>query len=292
MYTKYIEEKNKKEKEANKVDKRYLFDLDPGPFPKLKERALFSIPASAYHISASPDGTKLLVSSYRQDSITVVSSLPQTTAIVTEYATHNGTVDGFWRKTGRSWEHLYSGSYFGDGIVALRKSNYSSDLVYISPEGTAETLLTGSPTELFGAPSSVDSSRIAFVRSRDGVKELCIYDYAAKELRTVTDTDGVFASMRNLGVSNGKLYFSYNNDGALYKLASLDIAAQKLTLHNTNYSGQVFLPVEAAGNVFYRAAFAHSDALMLLPPDAPASATDIAVTLDFAVPAVQTSPPP
>ncbi|MDR0910600.1 MAG: hypothetical protein LBM77_12655, partial [Spirochaetaceae bacterium] len=230
--------------------------------------AVFRIPSSAYHIAVNAEGNKALVSSYRSVGTSSIGIASLSTAIVTEYASHNGKPDGRWRETGRRYEHLFNGTYFKDGVVGIGKEANYTNITYIAGDGTKEILQTGNNKLIFANPVAIDDSRIAFIAADKGIKGLYILNYNTKNVEKIMlsgEDKGILSSIRGLSYAEGKLYFSYNDNERLYKLATLDINTMQLSLYNEDISGQVFNPIALNGEVYYKAAFSHSDTVMRYP---------------------------
>jgi hypothetical protein len=225
-----------------------------------------------YHIDASKDGETLLLSSYRYDG-----NLAR--AGVTEYNARSG------RGTGRVWNGLYGGRYFRDGALGISSDRHTGSIVYRPNPGRRgqreeEVLLRGSAGLVYLNPAAIDDTWIAFIAAKRGRRELCLYNYDAKTVFTVKsnlpDDEERWKYVRGLGVSEGRLLFSFNHDGGMYKLGSVTIPPDfsrapldgppegvlEAVFSGRDLSGGVFLPVMAGGELYYRGAFTTWDALM------------------------------
>ncbi|MDR0388035.1 MAG: hypothetical protein LBH57_08360, partial [Treponema sp.] len=227
-----------------------------------------------YNIAASAGGDLLLVSYYRAAG-SLNYLFEERRAVVTEYDVRRG------RKTGREWKGIYDGRYFRDGVVGLGSDRHNGSIVYRSGSGE-ETLLRGTEELLYSNPTPLDNTWIAFTAAWRGTRELCFYNYETGEVYTVgadaegTDTEddeNRWKYIRGLGFYEGRILFSYDHDGGMYKLGMLDpggfLSGNAGTLEavfsERDFSGGVFLPVMANGAVYYRGAFASHDALMKFP---------------------------
>lgn len=220
-----------------------------------------------YHIAASADGERLLLSHYRYEG-------ELARAVVTEYNVRRNS--GPFRKTGRHWESLYEGGYFRDGVLGIGSDRHITNIVYRpspgkAPDDAEEVLLRGSEELLYSNPVALNDDQIIFIAAKKGKRELCLYNYGSREVFTLTDDGERWRSMRHLQVSEGRILFSYNHDGGMYKLALIELPKEtnaEILFSDRNFSGGVFLPVMAGGNIYYRGAFAIWDALMRFPEQA------------------------
>jgi hypothetical protein len=224
-------------------------------------------------LAVSDDGERLLVSAFRPaGSINYVFAANR--AVVTEYDIRRG-----W-KTGREWGELYQGRYFRDGVIGIGADRHNTTIVYrpdpADPQ-KEEILLRGTEELLYSNPVPLDAVRIAFIAAKRGVRELCLYNYETRELYTVVseteDENGRWKYLRGLGFYEGRLLFSYNHDNRMYKLGMADLRpflngeaeTFEAVFSERDFSGGVFQPVLAKGEVYYRGAFASQDALMKFP---------------------------
>ncbi|MDR2747633.1 MAG: hypothetical protein LBB77_09340, partial [Treponema sp.] len=228
-------------------------------------KTVMKLDHTAYDLAASPEGDRLLVSSYR-------FSGGLARAVVTEYDAGRG-----W-KTMRTWEGLYQGEYFRDGVIGLRSDRHINSIVFRRPSGEEEVLLRGNAELLYSNPVALDDTWIVFTAAKGGIRELCFYNYDTWDVyssESLWGNDGDYwRYIRGLGVSEGHLFFSFNHNDGMYKLGMVDLSAlREGTLPDypmaffaeRELSGGVFLPVMARGELFYRGAFATWDALMKYP---------------------------
>lgn len=229
-----------------------------------RSRNSSAIATSSYDLDVSTDGSRALVSSYSYTE-------DLATAIVTEYNTHNG-----WG-TGRTWRELYQGQYFRDGVIGLTSSRHLNNLVFRPGNGDEEVLLMGNESILLASPCVVNDTWIAFVAARDGIRELCLYNYDTKTTYTLssgTDDANRWRYMRFLQASEGRLLFGFNHDDRFYKLGAIDLrglgddpvsGAFSVVFSAQDFSGGVSMPVQLGNEVYYRAAFSTWDALARYP---------------------------
>jgi hypothetical protein len=223
------------------------------------------IGTSSYDLDVSADGSRALVSSYGYTE-------DLATAIVTEYNTGNG-----WG-TGRSWNELYQGQYFRDGVIGLTSTRHLNNLVFRSGNDDEEVLLLmGNESLLLTSPCAVNDTWIAFVAARNGIRELCLYNYDTKTTYTLSsgnDDAERWRYMRFLQASEGHLLFGFNHDDRFYKLGSIDLrglgdkpvsGAFSVVFSARDFSGGVSLPVQLGNEVYYRASFSTWDALARYP---------------------------
>ncbi|MDR2786550.1 MAG: hypothetical protein LBB83_11625 [Treponema sp.] len=245
-----------------------------------------------YHLEASGDGKTLLLSSYRYDG-----NLAH--AVVTEYNARSG-----WG-TGRTWNGLYEGRYFREGVLGISSDRHAGNIVYRPKPGKRgqqeeEVLLRGSAELVYINPVAIDDTWIAFIAAKRGRRELCLYNYDTKEVFTVKselpDDEERWKYIRGLGVSEGRILFSFNHDRGMYKPGNITIPPDfsrgsfdgpsgessdetpgespdrtpenppydlpEAVFSERDFSGGVFLPVMAGGELYYRGAFTTWDALM------------------------------
>jgi hypothetical protein len=214
--------------------------------------------SGVYDIDISSDGKTMLLSGYKYIE-------DRTFAFVTEHRADNG------RKTGRDFKGLYKARYFRGGVIGLRSELHNNCIVYENFNGESEILFKGNEALMFSGPQAVDNDRIAFIASIEGKRELWLYNYASRELfkiENTADDNKYWAYMRDLGVSEGKLFFSYNSDDRMYKLGIIDLEAMKAVLSGREFSGGVFSPVCAGEEIYYLAAFVSRNSLLRFPEPA------------------------
>ncbi|MDR2633783.1 MAG: hypothetical protein LBC51_09225 [Treponema sp.] len=195
---------------------RKVLSFDP---QTKKIKARFDADPYGYHLEASKDGKRLLLSSYRYDG-------NRAHAEVREYHAHSG-----WR-TGRSWEKLYEARYFREGVLGIASDRHTGHIVYRPKPGKPgqqeeEVLLRGSAERVYLNPVAIDDTWIAFITVKQGRRELCLYHYDTKGVFTLRSGLGDDAErwkyMRGLGACEGRLLFSFNHDQGMYKLGSIGI---------------------------------------------------------------------
>jgi len=173
-------------------------------------------------------------------------------AKVIEYDVKSG------RKTGRTFIGLYKARYFRDGVIGIRSQMHNNCIVYEDFSGNSEILFNGNESLMFSGPQVLDENRITFIVSRNGIRELMLFNYSSKELfriQSTTGDDKYWSYMRGLGVSEGKLLFSYNSDDRMYKLGFIDLNSMSASFSNRDFSGGVFYPVSADNTVYYSGTF-------------------------------------
>jgi hypothetical protein len=211
-----------------------------------------------YDIDISADGKNMLLSGYKYIE-------DRAFALVTEHKTDKG------QKTGRDFKGLYKARYFRDGVIGLRSELHNNCIVYENFNGESEVLFRGNEALMFSGPQAVDNDRIAFIALIEGKRELWLYNYASRELfkiENTADDNKYWEYMRDLGVSEGKLFFSYNSDDRMYKLGIIDLESMQAVLSGMEFSGGVFSPVCTDGEVYYLAAFVSRNSLLRFPEPA------------------------
>jgi hypothetical protein len=250
-----------------------------------KTERVLSIGSAAYDLNASAAGDSFLISTYQYHN-------SRAEAVVTEYFTATGGA-------GRTWQGLYRGSYFRDGVVGIASEGHLGHIVFRpSPDGQAEApeevLLRGSEDLLFSNPRPLNETWIAFTVARNGERELGFYNYDTKQAYTaitgLPDDRDRWEFLRYLQVAEGRLLFGYNHDDRMYKLALVDVrglesaveggtknasgepeagenghGSPSVLFTGRDFSGAVALPVLAGDTVYYRGSFFNTDRLMRYP---------------------------
>ena len=208
-----------------------------------------------YDLDISADEKFALVSGYHLTG-------ERYTAVVTEQETVSG------RKTGRTIQGLYKARYFRDGIIGIRSELHNTCIVFEKFDGYKEILFRGNSELSFSGPQAVDNDRIVFIASRNGVRELLLYNYVSRELYRIENEEGynvLWRYMRGLGVSEGKIFFSHNSNDRMYKLAIIDLEEMQAVINNRDFSGGVFNPVSTGENIYYKGAFFPGDTFLQFP---------------------------
>jgi len=220
----------------------------------------FNADSGIYDIDVSADGKRMLLSGFRYIEDRAV-------AFVSEHKTDNG-----W-KTGGTINGLGRARYFKDGVIGIRSVLHNNRIVFEKFDGKSETLFTGNETLMFSGPQALDDERIVFIAMREGKRELWLFNYVSKELFKIENThdDNDYDSwtyIRDLNVSEGKLFFGYNSDDRMYKLGMVDLETMQAVFSGRDFSGGVLNPVSTDGNVYYLATFVSRNSLMRFPETA------------------------
>jgi len=120
-------------------------------------------------------------------------------------------------------------------------------------------------------PQALDDERIVFIAMREGKRELWLFNYVSKELFKIEnnqDDNDPWAYMRDLNVSEGKIFFGYNSDDRMYKLGMIDLETMQAVFSGRDFSGGVLNPVSSGGTVYYLATFVSRNSLMRFPETA------------------------
>ena len=211
-----------------------------------------------YDIDVSADGTLLLISGYRYIGNRAVTA-------VTEHRANSGL------RTSRSFQELYKARYFRDGVIGLSSELHNTCIAYEDFNGNREILFRGNEGLVFSGPQAVDNERIVFVAARNGIRELWLYNYVSRELFRVEDSSNQGSGnehrlyMRDLSVSDGKLFFSHNADDRMYKLARIDLETMQAVYSDRDFSGGVFNPVAIDDAIYYTGNFFSGDSLLRFP---------------------------
>jgi hypothetical protein len=244
---------------GNQLDRELL---RYNPQTKTIEKVL-NMDSSVFDIAVSPNGKNILLSSYRyKDSLA--------TAVVTEYDVASGG------RSGRQWEHLARGQYFRDGVIGLASQRHNTNIVYRNAAGIEEVLLCGNENIMYTTPQTINETWILYVRAKNGVRELCLFNYETKHeyilQSDLADDSARWKYIRNLRVSNNQIMFVYNHDDRMYKLGVIDISQFKnedsvmnAVFSTIDFSGGIFFPSLVGEDIFYRGFFSAEDKLMQFP---------------------------
>jgi len=218
----------------------------------------------SHSLDVSPDGSRMLVSGFRVEGA-------RTLAVTVEIRSSNGL------PTGRTFTGLGRARYFRDGVVGLVSDLHDTLIVFEDARGERKVLLRGNRELLFSGPQPVDEGRIAFVASRSGVRELWLYEYPSGTVSRIeidADAEGggdetgagtPWEKMRGLGVSEGRLFFAHDDGDRMFRLGMVDPDLMTAVFNERDFSGGVFDPVAAGGEIYYRAAFSSTDRLLRFP---------------------------
>lgn len=225
---------------------------DPGTGRTLK---VFDSDGQPNRLSVSPDGERLLVSTFR-----FVDSMPKALLRV-------------WNLKKRRWEtssfpnRLREAAWLpdGKGILACRLDGYTMDLVRVDSGGT-EVLLRGTERLVPSAPCPFGENGIAFLLKVDGVVRLARMDLSTRSIRLL-DAGKSLSSARYLSAGPAGLCFSYDVDGSLFKLGRYGDAG--LSLQGAPVSGGVRYPAARGGEVYYVGSFSQGDKPLRFPADNP-----------------------
>jgi hypothetical protein len=208
----------------------------------------------SYDLDISNDGKYFLVSLYKQNEDRYLSYV-----IEQEIKTS---------KKSRGIKGLYKARYFRDGVIGISSQLHNTCIVFDDFNGNREIILKGNENFIFSGPQVIDNERIVFIASGYGKRELWIYNYISKELFRIEnnqDNNEYFNYARGLHVSDGKIFFSYNNNDRMYKLGLLDSETLQAVFSNRDFSGGVFNPVGISDTVYYQGSFFKKDALLRFP---------------------------
>jgi hypothetical protein len=244
-----------------------------------KTKTVVRADSAAYAIDVSPDGRRLLLSTYIRTGA-VTGQLSQ--AVVREYKTN-----GF--ATGRVFKKMYYARYFRDGIAGIASDTHNTRIVYrpFAAGAGEEILLTGSAELVFGSISPLDSTRFAFILAAKGRREIAVYDYEQKKAWSFGEPAKERGAdwwnyVRNLRYSEGRLLFQYNNNDRMTKLGEIRFDkpdAPRALFYSADFSGGVHLPVLSGGEVYYKTAFSATDVLSRYDGAAAGGNTEFPLTL-------------
>jgi hypothetical protein len=178
--------------------------------------------------------------------------------------------------TGKEIEGYREVNFFNDGLIGIRAKKNYTDLVKIDMNGKAELVLAGTHTLYFSSPRQLNSKEIVFLMNDNGKIKIGKYNFDTKTLQAL---DAPVKYLKNIGVYDGKIFFSYNNDMTFYKMAALD--GKNLTLQTNNVSGGVFFPMMENDKIYYLGSFSKGHQFMVYPEKYSAM-TGTKVTANFA----------
>ena len=210
--------------------------------------------ANSYDLDISSDASALLLSAYD-------FSGDRALAVVYEYNALNG------RKTGRMLNGIYNARYFRDGVIGLASDLHNNMIIFEDFNGAREILLRGNRSLMFSSVQVLDSNRIIFIAAHEGVRELWLYDYHLNELYRIDfiDTDWHNAFVRDLSVTDGKIFFIHNGNDRMYKLAFLDLENREVIFSTRDFSGGIFHPVYSDDSLYYIGSFTGEDRILRFP---------------------------
>jgi len=145
---------------------------------------------------------------------------------------------------------------------------HNNCIVYEKFNGESEVLFMGNEELMFSGPQALDNERIVFIAMREGKRELWLFNYVSRELFKIENTQDdneYWTYMRDLNVSDGKIFFGYNSDDRMYKLAMIDLETMQAIFSGRDFSGGVFNPVSTDNSIYYLAAFVSRNSLMRFP---------------------------
>ncbi len=205
---------------------------------------------SVNSIDISEDGTKLMISTYRDSD-----GFPDAVIKI---------IDIESRKTLRTIGPGYAeGAFTGDAVAASRINGYTLDLVLIEDE--KETVLfKGSIDAVPSHPVMIGNSDIVFVLQMKGVNKLACINLKTGKL-AVLKTSVPLNWLKNISSDGKNIYFIYDNDLTLYKGAVL--GPDELTIQTVPLSGGIHFPVKAGENIYYAGFFSGGHKLMQYPAD-------------------------
>ena len=225
--------KEKRNNENNKKDLKLEFLIDRG----------------SESLDISKDGSKALIVSYMFNGGLYKY-------IVKEYDLNKKT------RTKRKWFDMQYARYFRNGIIGISKDLHNSILVYINENDEKEILLPANDSFGYSSPAVIDDNNIALIVTENGIKHIAVFNYNNKSLKYIDTKDNTLNYVRYLRYSNNKLLFSYNNNDRYYKLGEIDLNNNQMKLYTKDYSGGVFSPTYADGNIYYKGRFSEFDRLM------------------------------
>ncbi len=204
----------------------------------------------AFRLSASADGTRLLVST--------IGLVPT----VVEFDTERGT------RTGTEWEGLGDAAFAGPGrIVAVRMDGMEGDLVLSSPDGERVLAEAGPARTFFSPCAEPDGSAVYALVREAGVVSILRFSSldapdgpVAERLSPPPGTTWI----RYLSFGDGVLRAAWD-DGSFYRL--LEIEAGETRRQTVPLSGGVHAPVALGSSVYYLGRFSGGDAVCRFPSD-------------------------
>lgn len=204
--------------------------------------------ASANRIDVSKDGSRLMISTYRDRD-----GLPEAVIRIIDI------------ESGKTLETigpgLVEGTFAGDAVAASRINGYTMDLVLIRDE--KETVLfKGSIEAIPSNPVMPGDSDIVFVLQMNGINRLARINLNTSELK-VLKTDTPLNWLKNISSDGKNIYFIYDNDLTMYKGGVLK--ENEIIIQTVPLSGGVQFPVSAGDDIYYAGYFSDGHKLMKYP---------------------------
>jgi len=229
-----------------------LFDDDIKAYD-IEEKKLFHILDLEGAIAISDDESRMLITLTTMKNgvykrVTKVYDLKNKMFLKNEYEKLGYA--SFFKSPGRN------------GIIGVRARTHMNDLVFFSEEGEMKTLIYGTESLNFISPIQYSENKIVFILSDKGKRQIAFYDFETGEISVI---DAPVDYIRGLGVYEGKILFSYNNDYTFYKAGIID--GKKLLLQTNNIDGGVFNPLLFKNSIYYTGRFSKAEIFLKYPVD-------------------------
>jgi len=244
---------------------------DGGPTTRL-----FASDGYVNRLSLSGDGSRLLVSSAREEN-----GFPR--LVVREWDIGARRFIGGERRGIREAAYVGSGEASEAAIVAIATEAYRTDIV-LEENRERRVLLRGGDRRAYGSPGSSDGATV-YAIARDEGKNLLVRHEVASGKNFVLTPERPLDHLRYLSVGPESLTFGYADERGLYRLgladrgdSSEDGQVMRLLVQECEISGGVHYPVRVGddaspiGRIFYLGAFSDGHRPCEYPLDAPALA--------------------
>lgn len=148
---------------------------------------------------------------------------------------------------------------YGTAIVGIKVRQYQTDLVIREGNGVDHVVLRGNPTRYFTKPRVLADGRLALVVIEEGERFITLIDL---ETQTAEALIMAPSSVRDLSISNGKIWFNAVMGDSFYRAGYFD--GDQVFFTDTDHSGGVFKPLEMNGELFAFGRFSRGTALVKL----------------------------
>ncbi len=213
----------------------------------IKERKVAKLLDMDGDIAVSGDGSRLLIK-----GSTMVNGVYKTVTRV--YDIKNK------KYLSKKIETIGEANFFNNDIVAVKSRTHKTDLVLIKENGDMKTLFSGSEDISLRNPVQYSDNEIVFLLIDKGIRKISKYNIDTGEV-SVFDIPADYIG--RIGVYDGKIIFSYNNDYTFYKLGIID--KDRVFLQTNNISGGVFDPMIDGDSIYYTGSFSEGNSILKYP---------------------------
>lgn len=231
----------------------YLLQLSTG-----ERTRLAPADQSVNRLSLSPDGQRLLISSFRPSE----PGLARAQLRIFNLAARRFESTELPRG-------LTEAAFTPEGILALRIQGYSTDLVHLDHQGRETTLYRGSLTSIPSHPGIYQPGYIHFLLQQGGVKAIARLHRETGEVE-ILQSSIPLGEIRTLSITDQGITFAWDNNLTMFKAGRL--GPRGLELQTTPISGAIAYPVLTEDSLVYAGSFSMGERIMEYPLENPAMA--------------------